>query len=289
MPLPQVGETMYISHESTNVGRGKRGRPKSIIPPLASYIIEKYPLIAPKELQRLTFKSFNIRLSRTYAKVLLHRYRVKYHIKLPFHKTKYRNKLYRNNKYNNNNLHRHSIHSQLLPTDPYDMILSFIYTRERKDRRFIECLNSLYPDGYKNTLGQYRYDNDYTLSIKDKRGRLRRFIQRLKNRETPVSKNHIHYHGQKRKLIEYHIGNHKNHDLCKYLCTLLGIPFKSRIYLPHGRFFSTDCSGIDVSHLEVLRNLFYTNLETQLEGTALLEKSFYHGKLVVGNQVKHIW
>jgi len=70
---------------------------------------------------------------------------------------------------------------------------------------------------------------------------------------------------------------------------MLGLPFKSRIYLPNGRYFSTDCSGIDVSDLRILYLLLSTNLETEKEGTALLKKCFSHGKLMVKNDVKHVW
>ena len=62
------------------------------------------------------------------------------------------------------------------------------------------------------------------------------------------------------------------------------ISLRARAYLPHGRYFSTDCSGTDISHLEVLYNLLITNLETELEGISLLKASFSHGKMLVGNK-----
>jgi len=62
-----------------------------------------------------------------------------------------------------------------------------------------------------------------------------------------------------------------------------------RLYLPNGRFFSTDCSGIDCSDLRILYLLLTTNLETEKEGTALLKSCFSHGKMIVGNEIKLKW
>jgi hypothetical protein len=287
---------MYVSNESTHTCISKRGRP---LKPFTQYliavtnqIITAHPYINPKELCRILYYNTKTEISRSYSKILLHRYRRKYHVKLP--SWKYQNNLYPKNPNHklNNKLQRHYIHSQQVVTNIHDFILTYLYAKEpSKTVNNVNNTNQFFQKkfGYKNICPKHRYSDIENLSIRDKRGRLRRFIQRLKNKTTPIQHNHIHYHGQKRKRIEYHIGSHKNHDLTKFLCAKMKIPYKMRLYLENGQFFSTDCSGIDVSDLRLLYVLFYVNLEKGLEGIQLLKHCFKHGKMMVGNEVKHVW
>jgi hypothetical protein len=101
-------------------------------------------------------------------------------------------------------------------------------------------------------------------------------------------RNHRHKHNRKEQIIQYHVGDH---DLVKFLCNdnYLDIPYKSRIYFGKGHFISTDASGLDVCHLECFKRLLDVNIRTQLGSTALLERCFSHGKLMVKNDVKHAW
>jgi len=245
----------------TNVS--KRGRPKGLTRKTAERILQRYPNTNTKQLQHLLQQQLGKPVTPNYVRQLRHR---------------------TNKQQETNN--RHFNISQLLQTDIYFLLYDYIKRKEAQNKRFVDCLLCVFNGRYTILDPYYRYDGDLTLQTRDHNERLRGCIQRLKNQETFIMKNHTHNHNNKKQVIEYHVGDH---DLTKFLCNYLGIPYKARLYLAKGHFISTDSSGLDVCHHDCLKNLLDTSIQTGFEGNCLLESSYAHGKLVVGNKVKSEW
>ena len=245
----------------TNVS--KRGRPKGLTRKTAERILQRYPNTNTKQLQHLLQQQLGKPVTPNYVRQLRHR---------------------TNKQQETNN--RHFNISQLLQTDIYFLLYDYIKRKEAQNKRFVNCLLDVFNGRYTILDPHYRYDNDLTLQTRDHNRRLRGCIQRLKDKETFIMRNHKHIHNTKEQNIAYHVGDH---DLTKFLCNYMGIPYKARLYLAKGHFMSTDSSGLDVCHLSCLKRLLDTSIHTGYEGRALLQASFLRGKMLVGNQLKFEW
>lgn len=247
----------------------RKGRPKGRIRRASDYILTRHPHIKPRYLQQLLQHQLKQPITRNYSKQLTYRYRQQ------------------NNNIGNNN--RQNQHSQLYSNDIYDIIYDYIFHKEAQNKRYFNALTSVLGKGYTIHMGQplWRYDNNMALTVMDNNYRLREPIRRLRDRETFIMKNHRHQHNTRQQRIEYHVGCH---DLTKFLCNenYLDIPYKSRIYGGKGHFISTDASGLDICHIECFKKLLNNSLQGK-SGKQLLEASFLHGKMLVGNETICRW
>jgi len=187
----------------------------------------------------------------------------------------------------NNNKIRHFQHSQLLGNDIHDILYDYISHKNAQKTRFNKILHSIgYKPFHNSNNTTFRYEDDLALGILDRNYRERRCITRLRNKQTIIERYHLHFHNNKMQIVEYHV---KDHNLTKFLCNFLGLPYKSRIYLPHGHLLATDSSGFDVCHITCLQQLLDKSIETDKEGIELLKLTFLHGKLMVCGEVKFEW
>lgn len=258
--------------------KAKLGRRRSRKTAQAYYILDRTPNLTPRQLRIQLLVTYNTTITPSHAWHLIKRYH-KYQQRY----TQYLSKV---NNFNDNNTIRHFHGSQLSTDIVLDSIERYINVKTMLNREFIDNLLSVFNGNCVNLYPKYRYDGDYTLRPTDSNYRVRKCIQRLRDKTTPISEGHAHYHNNKLQVIRFHI---QDLDLCKYLCNLLGLEYRSRIYIGKGHFISTDSSGLDICHLGCLEQLLDTSIQTQLEGTHLLKKAFSHGKLLGGNQVVTTW
>jgi len=257
--------------------KAKRGRRRSRKTAQAFYILDQTPNLTPRQLRIQLNHVYHTVISPSHAWHITQRYKQ--------HQSK--------NKVNNTIRHfphsntiRHYHGSQLSTDIVLDSIEAYITLKTMLNQRFIDSLLSVFKGNCVNIYPKYRYDGDLTLRPTDSNYRLRPCIQRLHNKTTPITEGHAHHHNNKLQMIRFHI---HDHDLCKYLCNLLGLEYRSRIYLGKNHYISTDSSGLDICHLSCLEQLLDKNIETEREGTWLLKSAFSHGKLLVGNEVKSKW
>jgi len=268
--VSSIQPTTHLNWRPRPYIKKRLGRRRSRKTSQAYYILDRSPSLTPRQLRIQLHLTYHTVISPSHAWHLTQRHK------------QHQNKV--SNKVNNNK--GNSYHSQLSTDIVLDSIEQYITLKTMVNQRFIDNILSVFKGNCVNLHPKYRYDNDYTLTPYNKKGKVRECIQRLHNKTTPIREGHIHRHNQKEQIIRFHIGDH---DLCKYLCNLLGLEYKSRIYLGRNHYISTDASGLDVCHLGCLEQLLDTSIETEKEGTWLLKSAFIHGKLLVGNMVKSQW
>lgn len=271
--VSSIQPTTHLNWRPRPYIKKRLGRRRSRKTSQAYYILDRSPSLTPRQLRIQLYNIYHTVITSSHAWHLTQRYK------------QYQTK-YANYKVNNRNSNRNTFHSQLSTHIVLDSIERYITLKTMVNREFIDNILQVFNGNCVNLYPKYRYDNDYTLTPYNRKGEVRKCIQRLHNKTTPITEGHAHYHNNKLQVIRFHIGDH---DLCKYLCNLLGLEYRSRIYIGKGHFISTDSSGLDVCHLSCLEQLLDKNIETEREGSWLLQSAFSHGKLLVGNEVKFIW